>query len=57
MKHWGMTFLLVVVVGLIAMCGALACLVGVIVTGPLAFMILCVQYENVFGKLIPQQPR
>jgi hypothetical protein len=57
MKHWGMTFLLVVVVGLIAMCGALACLVGVIVTGPLAFMILCVHYENVFGKLIPQQPR
>jgi hypothetical protein len=57
MKHWGMTFLLMFVAGLIALCGLLLCLVGIIITGPLAFMILTVHYENVFGKLVPQQPR
>ncbi len=53
-KHWWMTFLLVFVAGILAGAGALACLVGVLVTGPVAFGALASHYQRVFGDLNPE---
>jgi hypothetical protein len=54
-KHWGMTFLMVVVSGLITFVGIIACFVGVLVTGPVAFAMLACHYQRVFGDLAPNQ--
>jgi len=52
-KHWWMTFLVLVVVGLIGSLGALACLVGILVSGPVAFAALATAYDRLFGDLAP----
>jgi hypothetical protein len=52
-KHWWMNFLLIFVAGIIAGAGVLACLVGLLVTGPLYFAILTQHYQKVFGDLAP----
>lgn len=54
MKHWWSTFALLIVFGLLFMAGALACGVGLLLTGPLAFAALSAHYDKVFGDLAPQ---
>ncbi len=54
-KHWWGTFALYIVIGLLATIGALACLVGVLVTAPLAFAAWASHYDKVFGDLAPEQ--
>lgn len=54
MKHWWWTFALGVVVVILGVSGAFACLVGVLLTGPLAFASLSAYYDKVFGDLSPQ---
>lgn len=53
-KHWWMTFLLVAVSGVVSVLGIIACCVGVLVTGPVAFAMLSHHYQRVFGDLAPQ---
>jgi uncharacterized membrane protein len=54
MKHWWMTFWLTFVAGMLVLGGFLACGVGVLVAGPVAFAMLTVHYDRVFGKLAGQ---
>jgi hypothetical protein len=54
MKHWWATFGLFFIVGLLSMVGVIACGVGAFVTGPIAFAMLAVHYDRVFGRLAPQ---
>jgi uncharacterized membrane protein len=54
-KHWWGTFALLIVAGLFGMVGAFACLLGLLVTGPVAFGMLTYHYEKVFGDLIPSR--
>jgi uncharacterized membrane protein len=54
-KHWWMTFWLMFVAGLFAMVGIFGCLLGLLVTAPVAFAMLACHYEKVFGDLIPTQ--
>ncbi len=51
-KHWWMTFWLVVVSGVLTMVGLCVCCLGVLVTGPVAFGMLAVHYNKVFGDLL-----
>ncbi len=51
MKHFWWTLLLMIVVGFLAAIGALACGLGMIVTGPWAFGALAQHYNRVFGRL------
>ena len=53
-KHWWLTFALMLVCGILSSIGALACLVGVLVTAPVAFGALAWHYQRVFGELAPQ---
>jgi len=50
-KHWWMTLWLLMVCGFLGMIGLVLCLVGVLVTGPVAFAALACHYEKVFGDL------
>lgn len=50
-KHWWMTLWLVVVWGVIASVGFLACLVGALVTIPVAMGMAASHYQKVFGDL------
>ncbi len=52
-KHWWLTFALLLVSGFLAIAGMLACLVGLLVTGPVAFAMITYHYEKVFGDLAP----
>lgn len=54
MKHWWLTFWVMLVGGLLGMLGMLACFVGLLITGPVAFGIWACHYEKVFGDLAPQ---
>jgi hypothetical protein len=54
-KHWWPTFALMIIVGLLAISGVIACGVGMLITGPIAFAALSAHYEKVFGDLAPQQ--
>jgi hypothetical protein len=54
-KHWWMTFWLIVVCSILGAVGILACFLGVLVTGPVAFATLASHYEKVFGDLAPTQ--
>ena len=54
-KHWWMTFLLVIVSMLLGFVGLIACVVGILVTGPVAFSMLTCHYQRVFGDLAPNQ--
>jgi hypothetical protein len=48
-RHWWSTFALVIVLALIALAGFLICLVGAIVTVPVATASLMYSYEDLFG--------
>lgn len=50
-KHWWLTFALMIVCGLLSSLGALACLVGMLVTAPVAFGAFAWHYHKVFGDL------
>jgi hypothetical protein len=52
---WGMTFLFLLVAGIISSAGALACLVGLLVTVPLYFAMKVYFYEDNFRDLQPTQ--
>jgi len=49
-KHWFIVFAFLVVVALLAACGALACCVGVFVTMPIATIAILYAYEDIFGQ-------
>ncbi|MBI5775096.1 MAG: DUF4339 domain-containing protein [Verrucomicrobia bacterium] len=48
-KHWGSAFCLGLVVGLVNVAGALACLVGLLVSIPIGFGAFLYAYEDIFG--------
>lgn len=52
-RHWWMTLWLAIVVGVLAAAGALACLVGLFVSAPVAFCMLAHHYQKVFGDMAP----
>ena len=51
--NWGMTLLFIIVGGLISSAGALACLVGLLVTVPLYFAMMAHLYDDNFRDLQP----
>ena len=52
-KHWWATLWLAIVCGVFGAIGALFCLVGALVSGPVAFTMLALHYQRVFGDLAP----
>jgi uncharacterized protein DUF4339 len=52
-KHWFITFAFVLVMGLLGICGLLACCVGMFVTMPIALVALLYAYEDIFGRQGP----
>ncbi|HEV2392982.1 MAG TPA: GYF domain-containing protein [Verrucomicrobiae bacterium] len=52
-KHWWMTFVLALLLGFLIIAGVMACGLGLLLTGPLAFAMLAAHYEKVFGDLVP----
>ena len=48
--HWVMMFVLVIVLAIVACAGALACLVGLVFTVPLATAAFMYVYEDLFGE-------
>ena len=52
-KHWFIMFAFLLVIGLLAACGILACCVGVFVTMPIASIALLYAYEDIFGRQGP----
>ncbi len=53
-KQWWMTFLLTIVLGIVATLGAFAFIIGMLITAPLAFAALTAHYQKVFGDLKPE---
>jgi hypothetical protein len=49
-KHWWSLFGLVIVLGLLALAGVLACCIGVFVTASIAQVALVFAYEDIFGS-------
>jgi uncharacterized membrane protein len=49
-KHWFLVFALVLVVGLVAVAGIIACCIGLLVTIPIAWVALMYAYEDIFGR-------
>jgi uncharacterized membrane protein len=49
-KHWFIVFALLLVAGLLAACGIIACCVGVFVTMPIASVAILYAYEDIFGQ-------
>lgn len=54
-RNWGMTFLFLLVGGLLSSAGALACLVGLLVTVPLFYAMVVYFYDDNFRDLQPTQ--
>jgi GYF domain 2/Membrane domain of glycerophosphoryl diester phosphodiesterase len=54
-KHWWMNLLILIVIGLVGSVGLIACLVGALISGPVAFATLACAYEKLFGDLAPVQ--
>jgi hypothetical protein len=52
-KHWFIIFAFLLVIGLLAGCGILACCVGIFVTIPIASIALLYAYEDIFGRQTP----
>jgi uncharacterized membrane protein len=48
-KHWWQVFGLSILIGLVNLVGALACLVGLLFTVPIGFAALMYAYETIFG--------
>jgi hypothetical protein len=49
-KHWFVVFGLILVNGLLAISGVIACCIGVLFTGPVAGIALMYAYEDIFGR-------
>jgi uncharacterized membrane protein len=49
-KHWFITFAFLLVIGLLAACGVIACCVGLFVTMPIASLALMYAYEDIFSR-------
>jgi hypothetical protein len=49
-KHWWAMFGLLIVCGLVALAGVLACCVGVFVTSAIAQAAVLYAYEDIFGS-------
>jgi hypothetical protein len=54
-RHWWSVFALVIVVGLIAFVGCIACFVGLLITVPVASATLMYAYEDLFGPQVAQE--
>lgn len=52
-KHWFIVFAFLLVAGLLAVCGVLACCVGVFVTMPIASVAIMYAYEDIFSPKTP----
>jgi uncharacterized membrane protein len=52
-KHWFLVFALLLVIGLVAISGIIACGVGVIVTATIGWVALMYAYEDIFGRTAP----
>ena len=48
-KHWWQVFGLMLLIGLVNLAGALACLVGLLFTMPIGFAAMMIAYETIFG--------
>ncbi len=53
-KRWWMTFLFVIIAGIIGMLGSCVCFIGLIVTLPLQFAMKAFLYEDNFADLTPK---
>ncbi len=49
-KHWWQVFGLMLLIGLVNLAGALACLVGLLFTMPIGFAAMMIAYETIFGE-------
>jgi hypothetical protein len=49
-KHWFLMFAFLLVIGLIAGCGVIACCIGIFVTIPIGWVALMYAYEDIFGR-------
>ena len=49
-KHWFLVFGFMLVVGLVAACGILACCIGMLVTAPIGWVAMLYAYEDIFGR-------
>jgi uncharacterized membrane protein len=54
-RHWWSVFALVIVVGLIAFVGCIACFIGLLITIPVASAALMYAYEDLFGSPVAQE--
>ena len=49
-RHWFLLFAFVLVLGLISVCGFIACCIGLFVSIPITWMALMYAYEDMFGR-------
>lgn len=49
-KHWFLVFAFLIVYGLLAMAGIIACCVGILVTMPVGIAALMFAYETIFSE-------
>ncbi len=55
-RHWFTMFALMLVMGLLGICGLLACCVGLFVTIPIGWVALMYAYEDIFGPRTAPAP-
>jgi uncharacterized membrane protein len=53
-KHWFLVFAFLLVVGLLAAAGVIACCIGIFVTMPIFFASIMYAYETIFSGSIPK---
>lgn len=49
-KHWFLLFAFLLVLGLVTVCGVLACCIGLLVSIPIGWAALLYAYEDIFGR-------
>ena len=54
LKHWWMTFLVMLVLSLLGSVGIVACCLGILVNAPVDFASFAYAYETRLGDLTPQ---
>jgi uncharacterized membrane protein len=52
-KHWFIIFAFTLVLGLLGICGGVACCVGIFATMPIAMVALLYAYEDLFSRQGP----
>jgi uncharacterized membrane protein len=53
-KHWFLVFAFLLVIGLLAAAGVIACCIGIFVTMPIFFASIMYAYETIFSGSNPQ---